>query len=253
MIFPYGMIIAFEGLDCSFKETNHKEFVRRLKESDPDKSNIIITESFPRYGTDCCAPIEKWLNGSLSRNACYENPGAINNMYCIDRFNYWNESIFEIMDNGYTRKDIYNSTNCVFVFDRYNVCNPLYNPSIKDRELTVTDFVTEKDVYGNPQPDIVVWLRMREFDVIKDLLSKKENKDVNELDLGYLFNVWSRSEFCLKNNILRMAYKELLVIDLIDVHGELKSKEKIADEIWKKVNNSIEKLSSEKYSAWNGK
>ena len=253
MIFPYGMIIVFEGLDCSFKETNHKEFINRLKKANPDRSNIIISESFPRYGTDCCAPIEKWLNGSISRTACYENPGAINNMYCIDRFNYWNESIFDIIDNGYTRKDIYNSNNCVFVFDRYNVCNQLYNPTVKNRNLTVADFTAENSVYGNPEPDIVIWLRMKDFDILEDLLSKKKGRDINELDLEYLHKVWDRSEYCIKEGILRSSYKEFIVIDLIDIYGELKTKERIADEIWEKVNNSITKLSSEKYSEWNGK
>lgn len=48
-MFPKGLIIAFEGLDCSFKETNYKEFASRLVRDYPSKQDFIITESFPRY------------------------------------------------------------------------------------------------------------------------------------------------------------------------------------------------------------
>ncbi|MBQ8737055.1 MAG: hypothetical protein IJY78_04415, partial [Bacteroidaceae bacterium] len=36
------------------------------------------------------------------------------------------------------------------------------NPTVKNRNLTVADFTAENSVYGNPEPDIVIWLRMKD-------------------------------------------------------------------------------------------
>ena len=59
-----GRIIAFEGLDNSFKETNYHAFVARLRYSADVE---ILTESFPRYGTQSAIMLEKWLDDLSER------------------------------------------------------------------------------------------------------------------------------------------------------------------------------------------
>ena len=68
MKFPKGLIIAFEGLDCSFKETNCINFFRRIQDEFSESSKNIFYESFPRYGNWSTKAVEKWLNGSIDRN-----------------------------------------------------------------------------------------------------------------------------------------------------------------------------------------
>ena len=57
-----GKIIAFEGLDCSFKETNYKKFTENLKKNyELKEGEDLVTESFPRYDNDITIPLKKWL------------------------------------------------------------------------------------------------------------------------------------------------------------------------------------------------
>lgn len=248
----HGRIIAFEGLDNSFKETNYKAFVSRLRslQSRNDVRNDIRnleikTESFPRYGTQPAIMLEKWLDGSLDRQHMKDHPIATCNLYCMDRLAYWYESVHGMERNI----DKLKNQESVFIFDRYSSSNAIYNPMTNLHNVSVVDLLYDEKTYGIPTPDIVVWMRMRDFGVLEHLIAKKANKDLNELDTSYIREVWERSERAINSNVFASAGINLIVIDVLndDISvasdtGIIKSREQLADEIWRRIIEEAERL-----------
>ena len=233
MKFPAGKIIAFEGLDNCFKETNYKEFVNRLKSQCSNYENMIHTESFPRYGTQCCIGVEKWLDGSFDRHHMKAHPEAICNLYSLDRYSYWFESVHGMQRNI----DKLHDGDC-FIFDRYNVSNAIYQPQVGDMPR-VDDLLYDDYAWGIPAPDIVIWLRIRNFAKYEELLETKQNKDLNESDIDFMKKIWDRSEYALFSDIFSKAGIDLRVIEILDDDGELKSKEQLAIDVYHAVRNAI--------------
>jgi len=234
MKFPHKKIIAFEGLDNCFKETNYKAFINRLRYEYGSEAEIHI-ESFPRYGNQNCMAVEKWLDGSYDREICLKNPKAVCSFYMTDRFGYW----FERVHGQRSNAEILYSTaagqkKTCFVFDRYNISNAIYNPRNAGTPSTL-DITYETTECGIPKADIVVWMRMRDFNVLEELIAKKKNKDKNELDLDFLYNAWVRSENFLTNHILEECGIKVIVIEILDKDGNIRSKKDLADEVWNKI------------------
>lgn len=239
--FPDGMIIAFEGLDCSFKETNYKAAVNMIQNGFKYLDNkYVFTESFPRYGTVGCTGVESWLRGRLDRGYMMQHPASINSLYCIDRLHYWHE--WSINENGkkYSMYDMLNCNLAMFIFDRYTLSNAFYNPIYDDERVTLEDIRFDKDVFDIPLPHVVVWMRMRNFEVLKSLLAKKENKDENEIDTDFIYKVWKRSERAIKDKSLwKKAGIKLIVIDCLNEDNTIKSKEEIEFQVTMELGNAI--------------
>ena len=234
MVFPHKKIIAFEGLDNCFKETNYKAFVSRLR-YEFGSTVDIHTESFPRYGNQSCLAVEKWLDGSFDRGVCMRNPKAVCSFYMIDRFSYWFEKVHGQKSNAEILYSISSSQKKMcFVFDRYNISNAIYNPRTPGT-ISTTDITYESTECEIPKADIVVWMRMRDFNVFEELIAKKKNKDKNELDLDFLYNAWIRSENILANHIIEESGIKLITIEILDENGNIRSRKDLADEIWNRI------------------
>lgn len=236
-----GRIIAFEGLDNSFKETNYKAFVERLSALNgfADSQHLEIhTESFPRYGNQATLMVEKWLDGSLDRSHMMKHAAAVCNLYCADRLSYWYESVHGMKRNI---ERLYEADS-VFVFDRYSSSNAIYNPMTDPNNVTAEDLKYDEKVYGVPTPDIVVWMRMKSFDVLKQLIANKANKDANEIDTSFIQSVWERSERAIQTNVFAQAGINLIVIDVLNEDNSIKSREEIADEIYAQIVKEISRL-----------
>lgn len=232
--FPSKKIIAFEGLDNCFKETNFKHFSKNLKNEFPNE--LILTESFPRYGYQSCISVEKWLDGSLNRDMLKKYPQAINNLYAVDRLHYWYENTHGQKNN----MQMLEETNACFIFDRYTISGIIYNP-IKSIDI-YDNLLFEHNAFGIPNPDIVVWLRNNNLEDFLENLNKKINKDKNETDIEYLKNVYEKSEFIINSDIFKIAGIDLIVID-INSKDELckyKSEMELVFEIFEKVSNVLE-------------
>ena len=225
-------IIAFEGLDCSFKETNYKSFLKHLKEMRDPSGFSIHTESFPRYGKKTCASVERWLSGSYDRTMLMQHPKAVCSFYSIDRLDYWYEKLsdntrrIELLD--YTEKFHY------FVFDRYSLSNSIYNP-IHPGEVNEEDFTFDRDIYGIPNPTRVIWMRMKNFDVLSNLIAQKQNRDQNELNIEYLRSVWERSEQIISSDIFDKLGIELVVVDCLNADNTIKPRFELCEYIWYKA------------------
>lgn len=232
----YNSIIAFEGLDCSFKETNYKSFLYKLRDMRGPYFKIH-KESFPRYNNSSAIGIKKWLNGDFDRDVLMNLPEARKMLYSLDRFSYWYDSADTT--DGTRRIELLNDTNNFhyFVFDRYSLSNTIYNPNDKN-DLSIDDFLFDKDKFAIPNPNVIVWMRMKNFDVLKNLILKKNNKDENETDLEYLEEVWNRSEKMISNDFRSLSIK-LLVVECLDKDNNIRSREELNAEIWERICWSI--------------
>lgn len=239
--FPKGMIIAFEGLDCSFKETNYKAFCNRLRKK--FNNELIMTESFPRYGNKSAYALEQWLNGKYDRDHLLSYPLARSSFYSIDRFDYW----FLENEDGRRNIDLYKNKSTCFVFDRYNFSNSLYNPKFStiSNVPSLDDFRFDSKTFGIPNPTIVVWMRIKNFDVFVDIVSKKEKKDKNELDINFLKETWDRSEVMLALNYGEELGVKIIPIECLDENDNIKSKEELEEEIWRSVMMTVSELRAE--------
>lgn len=233
---PKGSIIAFEGLDCSFKETNYKRFYNRIKNEFNDEL-IIKTESFPRYGEKSTYALENWLNGKYDKTYLLEYPLARSSFYSIDRFDYW----FLKNEDGIRNIDLYRDRSACFIFDRYNFSNSLYNPKSKviPNVPSLDDFRFDLKTFGIPNPTIVVWMRMKNFDVLVNEISKKENKDLIELDINFLREVWERSEVMLALKYGEELGVKVVIVECLDENDNIKSKEVLEEEVWKGVMTAL--------------
>lgn len=232
--FPNSKIIAFEGMDNCFKETNAKIFAKCLSNEYP--FGHVNFQSFPRYNEYSSLMIKKYLNGEFNRSLLKHDPEVIKSFFMNDRLAYWNEF------NKYTKmtnKETYlnKSTYSCFVFDRYNISNVVYNNEI----ITIDNF-KEEEPYGIPSADIVVWLMYKDFDLYIDELQKKKNKDMNENDKELLYHIWNM----MRRKDIRKTMEEANITPIFiycdDSEGNIKPKEKIASEIWRKTIAALNKI-----------
>lgn len=238
-------IIAFEGLDCSFKETNFKAFTAHLRDMRDSRGFNIVTESFPRYGHPAAYHLEQWLGNHYDRDILKAHPAATDSLYSIDRFDYWYHKPNYEEENDptdYRWIDIINGKVgadkfTYFVFDRYNLSNTIYNAIYPG--IDIRDFTFDSDMFAIPNPNIIVWMRIRSFDVLCELVSQKRNKDANELDTEYLRRVWERSEDIIKSDIFDKLGIKLIVVDCLDEDLNIKSRDEIREYIWKQVCGAV--------------
>ena len=231
-----GTIIAFEGLDNSFKETNCTTFALRLSEEKWDY--MTYYESFPRYNSEWSFAIKKWLNGSIDREYLKSHPKLLCSFYASDRMAYWHEPYMEQDHNYYKYIDNYINDKCYFVFDRYD-SSKIYN-TLSGGMPTLEDFTFDRDFAGNPVPDITVVMRMGDFSVLEDLIKEKENKDLNETDIEFLKNTWDKLEYAINNELFQKAGSKLVVVNCLNDNGSIKGKKEIADFIWEEVTKLLE-------------
>lgn len=232
-------IIAFEGLDCSFKETNFNKFVEHLTvmrgANNLDSYFSVHSESFPRYGKPGCAFVSNWLNGTFDRSMLKANPSITDTFYALDRFEYW----FERNSDGVRHIDLLNNYDKFryFVFDRYNISNAIYNPIYPG--VDKRDFTFDRDKFQIPLPDIVVWFRMHSFDKLCEFIAAKEEKDSNELDIEFLRKVWERSEEIISSDVFRQLGIKLIVIECLDKNGNPRPKPEIDWNVWTSITSAV--------------
>lgn len=226
---PKGTIIAFEGLDNCFKETNVKTFVESINNS---VFYDVYTQDFPRYDSDTSYFVKQWLSGNFDREYLKKYPIARCAMYSLDRLAYWMEK----NNDGVRNIDILNNDPLsIFVFDRYNISNSIYNPIVNDNSVELADLLFDEVTYGVPRPNIVVWMRNRSLDKYLEMVAYKTNKDKNELDVDYLKEVYERSEKLIHSKLFQIAGIDLIIIDILDCNNQIRSREDIAEEIFTEI------------------
>lgn len=192
------LLINFEGLDCSFKETNVKNLVKFLNKSKMDSSNVmnsegfkntfdlskyeIINTSFPSYLSGSAFFIKQLLAGSYNDNIVSNR--IKNEMFHLDMYHTFHKNLAPVIDY---------SKNNITILDRYIFSNLYYNPDkyyfYKSQYWRRIEEVSEN--YFLPIPDITVFM-VNTYDFMVEILQDKEDKDVNEENLEYLKKVHHR-------------------------------------------------------------
>lgn len=186
-----GKLFAFEGLDCSFKETNSKAYLDYLR-SKGRKAELF---SFPRYDKESSYFVREYLGGKYGNQDTIPY-AAISLCYMMDMFDCAKKHIIPLMEQGV---DI--------VLDRYWYSNIyyriglLYKNGKTDRnifeELKIEKTImTLADNLGLPKADYIIKLQAN-IDVMLEFVRKKNlPNDQHESDEKFLIAVSKAFENC---------------------------------------------------------
>lgn len=225
-----GKLIVFEGLDCSFKETN-SNFLAKYIIYTGKKATVV---HFPRYGKSPAYFVENYLHGNYGKMDTM-NSGTISMFYMLDMFDYMKKHGEKLLEQG---------TN--IILDRYWYCNlyyrlgkaqlenkrPVSPKEYYDINLAVTDIAKTLEL---PKPDLIIKM-ITDKDVMLTYVNNKHNDtvDIHEDNNDYLKAVYdnyisySLSKFLKEQG----TYAEIHVTE----GKKIKTKEAIFEEVktvWK--------------------
>lgn len=193
-------LISFEGLDCSFKETNSKKLLQYLEQSGI-KAKVI---DFPQYKEESSVFVRNYLAGKYG--TLDESDAYITSMfYILDQYNIWKLELEKLYKEGYT-----------IIFDRFWVSNLYFQLAKCDNESTIDRFYKDykKDEILNlvkllelPSPDVTISMKMETENIIKLVKIKKSSNDLHEsnvkflTDVNYLFHEMHLPDYTGTKNI----------------------------------------------------
>lgn len=166
------MLIAFEGLDGSGKETQTKLLEKRLNDS-----NIkAIRFEFPNYGSKYSIFVEEYLKGEFGDKL---NPYLVSTFFGLERFGIYMKDIKGYIDERY-----------VVICDRYIYSNLIYQGSLIDNIVEkdklfnwILDF--EYNICSLPKEDMVIFMDLT-LDINLNILNSRNNKDIYEENYNFL-------------------------------------------------------------------
>ena len=207
-------IIALEGLDCAFKETN----ASKLLEYFEDRTLSVSRFSFPNYDSQSSYFVKQYLSGAYAKNPMDINPLAASLFFALDRYDTYMSEIKEHYDN-----------DDVIIFDRYVGSNIMYQATKLDEEWQADKLIShirdiEHTLLGLPIEDLTIFLSVP-FDISMELVKKKNNVDIHENNIEYEKRIYDYS-----NRIATVqGYEKVECVE----NGKLLSK----DEIFNKIIN----------------
>lgn len=213
------MLIVLEGLDSSGKATQTKLLEEKLKE----KGIKTKTYSFPRYNEFFGKLIAEYLKGKFGKKEDVPEE-FVSLLYSLDRYEIKKE-INSFLEKGF-----------VVLMDRYYTSNFAYQTAKFSKEKKRKDFLgwLKKLESAMPFPDMVFFLDVpvefsqKLMDSRKQKDYMKEKKDIHEKDLDYQKKV---REMFLE---LCRTEKNWFIVECTE-KGKLKTKEKINDFLWSKI------------------
>lgn len=239
------IIIAMEGLDCCFKETNSKFLKEYLK----NKGYTVILKHFPRYENPGGIFAKKYLQGryniekSDSKNETdkYNKLHLVGSFYMMDMYDW-----YTTFCNTYGFKN----KKTILIFDRWFYSTMYYltkdiNLSEKFKERIGYADIIFKDaesIFNLPKADILIKMNNNDINQI-EIISKKRKapQDIYEKDKFFLNEVRKNyNELNFSNYISDKFENKVLTIN---VSG--KSKEEIQKEIFN--SKEIEQIDEYKF------
>lgn len=180
-------IIALEGLDCSFKETNSK----RLEEFLIASGYSVGRFSFPAYDRESSYFVRKMLSGAYG-DPSKMDPELCSMFYALDRYDYYVSEIKPIEDKlDYIIFDRYTGSNMIYQASKY------YLPYL--RKKACGDIAEFEYVYCDlPRPNINIFLKVP-YEVSVELMSKKEGHDAHETNKEYQKKVYDTADEIITN------------------------------------------------------
>lgn len=175
------MLIAFEGLDGSGKETQTRLLEERL-----NNSNIkAIRFEFPNYGSKYSVFVEGYLRGEFGSKL---NPYLVSTFFGLERFGIYVSEIREYINKGY-----------IVICDRYIYSNLIYQGSFmeclyeRDKLFDwILDF--EYNICSLPKEDMVFFMDLS-LDINFNILNLRSNRDIYEGDYDFLKKCYSNAKY----------------------------------------------------------
>jgi dTMP kinase len=238
-----GKIIVIDGIDGSGKKTQTELLVKTLQKAIKTKDsrnkntkklykkyNGVVRIDFPQY--------EKNFFGKFLKNALTQeefsflkvHPKIASVIYAADRW-----ETLKVLNN-------YLDKNYIIVLDRYISSNQIHQGGKVKDEIQRQEFMLwlsemEHKIFNLPKPNLILYLSLK-FETSRKLVEERakknnESADLVEKDLEYQKN--SR-ESALK---LSTELKNMKVIECDDNNEHIKSREEIAENIFKLVSKII--------------
>lgn len=210
------MIIAFEGIDCSFKETNSKATSKYFE----DRGFNVNYITFPNYELNSGKKIKSYLLGhsNLTQLNCFLLQEA-NKVTDMNNNQIWNM-------NTKGKK--------VTIIDRYRMSNQAYMYNIKELD----EDIFNSNRYHLPDPDIIIYIDM-DPDISNKLLYKRAKEQNIEVDLNESdteFQKWVRNNYL---KLLKESKSKVLIVKAYDDNG-IRSKEDIFNDIKSYLDTEVE-------------
>ena len=240
-------MITFEGMDCSYKETNSN----RLKTELENQGYEVELVSFPRYNNPSAYFVEKYLSGNIKVNRSDTVGDLIYSaitvclLYVVDMFKWYNEYIDKLI--GVDKLD---EKKRIVIFDRYVYSN-LYYPipnlfeiirisySKEEVEDTVVEFQNKivKQVmksFDIPKVDLIIKMvsdRNLLYEKVKEK-NKDKKGDLYESNINYLmdcFDIFKKLKFT------NMTSSKITEMDMFEIEVAGKDEEEVFNEVLKGV------------------
>lgn len=242
----YTLIIDFEGLDGTYKNTNAirlHDYCCNLFEDNEDIDIRVF--HFPSYNDDTAFFVKKYLNGDFDTNI--SDPSDVdfntikNDIAKVTTF--FSIDMYGVMaKEAKNNKLFYKPT--IVIFDRYFYSMFYYltklfvamNPNeyVLNRIINTICYYIPTSVFGLPTADCVVSLKNSNFVYSYKERDKNTSLDIYESDDGYLYNV---SKIFLDkinfNPYVTNKYSYLNKTPMID------ATHKTQDEVFKDVLDSV--------------
>lgn len=240
-------IIAFEGLDCSFKETNAKS----LKESLEKLGYKVHLTAFPAYDQPSSYFVKKFLSGEYGKDLDFR---TILYFYALDRFDRWNlTDLRSVYENG--------DSNTIIIFDRWTKSN-LYQCArfpkpttfsteeiknqIQEHKKEIDDIIDyevnlENNILKLPVEDICIFLHSP-YEVSRKFRENKPDADINEKDELFMFSVYNTFDY-----IMQERFPDTIILDTtyrFDDSDEytIKDRDSLAHDVLIAVLNKLNEL-----------
>lgn len=214
-----GKLIVFEGLDSAGKKTQVDILAKRLKAEGKE----IEVMTFPTYDkTKLGELVGRYLKGEFGTKEKV-GPEIGSMFFMMDRYQF-KDKIKKMRDEGKT-----------IIFDRYTTANIFQAAEAEGEEqFRIWEWIKAVDS-RLPKADIIVFLNVpaevseklfakRE---VKNILIEKGGKDILEADRAYQERV--------RQLYLEIAKREGWIIIECCEDGELRTREDIHEEIFKKL------------------
>lgn len=237
-----GKFIVFEGLDCSFKETNSNKLYEYIKENHPEINVKIV--HFPRYGEPACCMVEKYLGAGIKNNMALTS--FMKSLpFLFDMVDYFvSEGIEHLRNKGWIIADRYWYSN-IFYRGAEN-CPTIEDDYVMDLMLRASmynifdDLKKMVDKMMLPSPDFV-FLMKSHFRTVKEKLESKEtNLDEHTKNLDYIKNVMKCYD--LFNFMGIVDYENIPVYDKLYVDNDPNSSYEVKIKSEKEIFNHIKEV-----------
>jgi dTMP kinase len=214
-------LIVIDGVDGSGKTTQWQILKRRFK-----KENIpYVSFDFPIYKSFFGKFIKRYLSGEFGDPTKF-NPYYSSLPFAFDRF-FHKEKLYNALNSG---KHI--------LANRYVTANMILQGAKilnkKEREKFfswISDL--EYHVLGLPQPDLVIYFWLPASISQKLIRERERKKEKRKID-GHERNLAFQARAVAVSRSLASRHKNWKMIECYKA-GELLSREKIAEEVWKIV------------------